>query len=249
MEQIRNYLGVGNIYLKDNLNKAQYRVQSTKDLAKIIEHFDQYPLITQKLADYQLFKEAYYLVLDKEHLTLSGLQKIVAIKSLMNLSLSDELKAAFPNTSNGFQIKRPLVLDKTVTDPYGLSGFISGEGCFYVGLAKSATNKLQEGVQLEMQITQHSRDELLIRSLRNFFGCGTVSAKRGTNVYRYRVSKFLDLTDKVIPFLNKYPILGVKSRDYDDFCHVVSIMKLKQHLTREGLEQIRDIKAGMKTGR
>jgi hypothetical protein len=61
-----------NIYLKDNLNKAQYRVQSTKDLAKLIQHFDQYPLITQKLADYQLFKEAYYLVLNKEHLTLSG---------------------------------------------------------------------------------------------------------------------------------------------------------------------------------
>jgi hypothetical protein len=78
------------------------------------------------------------------------------------------------------------------------------EGCFYVGLAKSATNKLQEGVQLEMQITQHSRDELLIRSLINFLDCGAVS--KGTNVYRYRVSKFLDLTDKVIPFLNKYPI-------------------------------------------
>jgi hypothetical protein len=68
-------------------------------------------------------------------------------------------------------------------------------------------------------------------------------------VYRYRVSKFLDLTDKVIPFLNKYPILGVKSKDFYDFCNVVNIMKLKQHLTREGLEQIRIIKAGMNTGR
>jgi len=98
-----------------------------------------------------------------------------------------------------------------------------------------------------MQITQHSRDELLIRSLINFLDCGAVS--KGTNVYRYRVSKFLDLTDKVIPFLNKYPILGVKSKDFYDFCNVVNIMKLKQHLTREGLEQIRIIKAGMNTGR
>jgi hypothetical protein len=52
LEQIKNYLGVGNIYHKDGLNKVQYRVQSTNDLAKIIEHFDRYPLITQKLADF-----------------------------------------------------------------------------------------------------------------------------------------------------------------------------------------------------
>lgn len=118
LEQIKNYLGVGNIYHKDILNKIQYRVQSTKDLAKIIEHFDRYPLITQKPADFELFKEAYNLVLNKEHLTLSGLQKIVAIKASMNLSLSDELKTAFPNTDNVIQTIRPLVVNKTVIDPY-----------------------------------------------------------------------------------------------------------------------------------
>jgi len=96
LEQIKNYFGVGNIYHKDTLNKIQYRVQSTNDLAKIISHFDQFPLITQKLADFQLFKEAYNLVLNREHLTLSGLSKIVAIKALMNRSLSDKLKTAFP---------------------------------------------------------------------------------------------------------------------------------------------------------
>jgi len=118
LEQVKNYFGVGNIYHKDTLQKIQYRVQSTKDFAKILDHFDRFPLITQKLADFQLFKEAYNLVLNKEHITLSGLQKIVAIKSSMNLSLSDELKTAFPNTGNVLRTIRPLVVDKTVIDPY-----------------------------------------------------------------------------------------------------------------------------------
>jgi hypothetical protein len=86
-----------------------------------------------------------------------------------------------------------------------------------------------------------------MKSLIKFFDCGNIS--KANNVYRYRVSKFLDLTNKVIPLLKKYPILGEKSKDFEDFCKVVEIMKLKRHLTKEGLEEIRAIKVGMNTGR
>ena len=106
MESIQSYFCAGHIS-KTGSESYQLRIDSIKDIQVIIDHFDKYPLISQKLGDYQLFKQAYVLWLNKEHLTLSGLQKIVAIKSLMNLSLSDELKAAFPKTSNDIQIKRP----------------------------------------------------------------------------------------------------------------------------------------------
>ena len=36
-------------------------------------------------------------MLKKEHLTIEGLHKIVAIKSATNLGLSEELKLAFPD--------------------------------------------------------------------------------------------------------------------------------------------------------
>jgi hypothetical protein len=58
---------------------------------------DLYPLRTQKFSDYVLFKEALNLILNKQHLTLSGLHKIVAIKAKMNLGLSESLQAAFPD--------------------------------------------------------------------------------------------------------------------------------------------------------
>ena len=112
---------------------------------------------------------------------------------------------------------------------------------------KNLPYKLKESVQLEFNLTQHCRDELLIKSLIDFLDCG--NAYKDKNVYRYRVTKFLDLTDKIIPLFKKYPILGEKSKDFDDFCKVTEMMKAKKHLTKEGLEQIRIIKAGMNTGR
>jgi len=76
----------------------------------VIDHFDKYPLITHKLADYLLFKQAFELVNRKEHLTLGpkgpGIQKIVNIKASSNKGLSDQLKSAFPNTK---PVSRPAV--------------------------------------------------------------------------------------------------------------------------------------------
>ena len=46
----------------------------------IIDYFYEYPLMTQKWPDYKLFKQVFQLTLNKEHLTLKGLHKIVAIK-------------------------------------------------------------------------------------------------------------------------------------------------------------------------
>jgi hypothetical protein len=57
------------------------------------------------------------------------------------------------------------------------------------------------------------------------------------------------LIDKVVPLFNKYPILGVKSKDFEDWCKVAELMKEKKHLTEEGLSKIRIIKSGMNRGR
>jgi len=81
----------------------------------IINHFDKYPLITQKRADYELFKQAVELMEQKEHLTPEGLAKIVALKASMNTGLSEELKAAFPEI---LPVSRPSVLNSKIKDPH-----------------------------------------------------------------------------------------------------------------------------------
>lgn len=241
LEQIKNYYGLGNLYI-DN-TKVRYLVTSIKDLQVIIEHFYKYPLYTKKCADFLLWKKAFDLVQNKEHLTMQGLQKIVAIKDSLNLGLSVELKSAFPTI---VPVQRPVVDKITKFDPYWLAAFTSAEGCFLIRIYKSKT-KLGMAVKLVFQLTQHNRDEQLMRSLIKYFDCGNIYKDR--EAFKYQVEKFSDIYNKIIPFFYKYRIQGVKSLDYLDWCKVAELIKIKAHLTEEGLDQIREIKAGINKGR
>lgn len=243
LEQIQSCFSAGSISLHPTLKILHYRIL-TKDLEKILDHLDQYPLITQKLADFELFKQAYKLVLDKQHLKLEGLQKVVAIKASMNRGLSDQLQAAFPNV---IPVSRPIVVNKFVQESGWLAGFVAAEGCFFVNIQKSVTTKSGVNIQLDFIISQHQRDELLIASLVEFFCCGNTYT-RG-NICRFRVTNLTDITEKIIPFFKENPILGVKLKDFDDFYRVAEMLKAKKHLTPEGLAKILEIKAGMNTGR
>lgn len=63
----------------------------------IIAHFDKFPLKTQKVNDYRLFKRAFDIIINKEHLTEKGLVKLITIKYYMNKGLTPELAIAFPH--------------------------------------------------------------------------------------------------------------------------------------------------------
>jgi len=116
--------GIGSISSKGK-DAVQLRIRSFFDLIILLNHFDNFPLISQKFADYLLFKEAFSIYSNSEHLKTEGLKKLVAIKGSINKGLSDELKKAFPDVK---PVPRPLVLNQTIKDPNWLSGFISGEG-------------------------------------------------------------------------------------------------------------------------
>jgi hypothetical protein len=109
LEQIKDYFNVGIVKIKKNKdsNTAMYSVQSYKDIINvIIPHFDKYPLLTQKRADYILFKQILDLINKGKHLTNEGLTEIVSIKSSMNNGLSENLKQEF-NTL--IPVQRPEV--------------------------------------------------------------------------------------------------------------------------------------------
>jgi hypothetical protein len=105
--------GVGNISQKGD--KIRYRVRSLKELRVIIAYFDKYPLITQKYADYVLFKSIVKLIESKEHVTTEGLHLILSLKASLNRGLPEKLKAEFPNI---VLAQRPLVVDQKIKDPY-----------------------------------------------------------------------------------------------------------------------------------
>ena len=152
---------------------------------------------------------------------------------MFNLGLADNLKVAFPDIVPAI---RPSVSREIIPDPHWLSGFVSGEGCFMVNLIKSSDCKIGFQVQLSFVITQHCRDEELLKSLEYYLNSGKlhktkrgevnfhllpligpfllplIGKKQGGRCLRQRqkqgVRKLSDLTEIIIPFFNKYPIIG-----------------------------------------
>mgnify|MGYP006185496677 CR=1 FL=1 len=115
LENIKSYFGVGNI--SNHGSTVRYQVNpSIKELLVIIKHFDNYPLITQKLTDYIIWKKIILMMVQKEHLTHVGLEKIVALKASLNLGLSDKLKEAF---SGVVPVARPVIAasQQIIKDP------------------------------------------------------------------------------------------------------------------------------------
>lgn len=241
LRSIQSYFGgVGNIR---NHGKDSYilDISSQKQLLNILSHFEKYPLVTKKKADFLLFREVVLIMQRKEHLTLEGLNTIVNIRASMNWGLTEKLKEAFPHA---IPAERPLIENQVVPHGLWLAGFASGEACFFVSLRK-ATTKIGYQVLLLFELTQHSRDEVLMKSLLEYLGCGKLIKIKDRDIVRFKVEKFADLIEKIIPFFESYKIVGIKCLDYKDWVKVANLMIDKNHLTVEGLDQIRKIKDGM----
>ena len=61
-------------------------------------------------------------------------------------------------------------------------------------------------------------------------------------------TKFDDIYDTLIPFFKKYPVVGVKSKGFQDWCLIAEIVKNGDHLTREGLNKVVELKSVLNKG-
>lgn len=118
IHSLQSYLGVGKIKQDLRHNAIVLYVNSVEELTRvIIPFFDEYPLITQKRADFLLLKMAVGLINEGAHLTTEGLIKIVSIKASMNSGLSGTLKESFPDI---VPVPRPEVL---IPEPHEISPY------------------------------------------------------------------------------------------------------------------------------
>jgi len=228
-----------------------YQVIKLSELACIIEHFNNYPLKTQKHADYLLFKKAFNVVSNKQHLTEIGLHKLIGIRASINKGLPERLQVAFPNITPELRPEVPKAnLDTNNLDvKYWIAGFVSGEACFFIKTSKSKTHKLGISVTLNFFVVQNIRDAYLLESFVQFFGCGAFSIAEKSRVGTFAVRNFSHIIDTIIPFFEQYPILGAKVKDFEDFKEASFLIKSKSHLTKEGLEKIFLIKSIMNFNR
>lgn len=237
-----------------------FSVTSIQDIKLIIQHFINYPLITQKHADFLLFQQAFDIINKKDHLTIQGLKKLISLRASMNNGLPERLKLAFQDITPVIRPEVPKFsfLNNGSDINYWIAGFVSGEGCFYIQTSKSKTHKLGISVTLNFYVTQHIRDSYLFESLQQFFDCGSCSIIEKSVPYgpsphkgraKFSVRNFKDLTEKIIPFFEEYNLQGLKAKEFNEFKEACMLMKSKSHLTKEGLDKIILIKSRMNFNR
>lgn len=245
LKQIQLFFGIGKI-TKLGGESIQYRVSGLEDLNIIINHFDNFSLLTYKQIDYMLFKEIVNLMKQGKHLTLEGLNKIVSNKAVMNRGkLPENLSLNFPvQAAQGIKpYLIPEILNRKIHNLHWLAGFTDAEGCFFIALKKSPESKLGETVWLRFILSQHSRDKKLLESLILNLNCGRYISK--SNCGEFIVEKFTDIRDKIIPIFEKFKLHSIKSLNYEDFKKASLLIEKKAHLTRKGLDELKVIKGRM----
>ena len=123
-------------------------------------------------------------------------------------------------------------------------GFVDGEGCFHIGINKNQTMKLGVQVLPEFTVVQHQVDVQVLHALKDYFGRGVVRKNHGTRLC-YRVRGQDNLLHKILPFFEKHQLKTRKRVDFAKFRKVILLIQKEEHLTLEGLEKIRQIKATM----
>jgi len=73
------------------------------------------------------------------------------------------------------------------------------------------------------------------------FSCLCKATSKGRNTSLLQIKNYSDIQNKIIPFFNKYPILGIKSLDFNDFKIVANLIKNKEHLTAKSFNQVIEI--------
>jgi hypothetical protein len=135
-------------------------------------------------------------------------------------------------------------------DPRYISGFVEGEGCFCIVIAKHKTKKLGVDPRLVFEIEMIIDDKPLLEKLQNTFGCGHLYELRyeryGWRPHaKYSVNSQRDIFGVIIPFFKKYQLVGKKKKDFGYFCQAAEIFRKGEHLTPEGIEELREIQSKM----
>lgn len=137
-----------------------------------------------------------------------------------------------------------------ITDPWWITGFVDGEGCFSISFIRNNTMRFGYQIFAEFVITQGEKSIKALEYIQEYFACGKLYTNRRhdnhqENLYRYCVRARTDLQNIIIPFFRKYPLLTAKKHDFEVFVQVVEMMNRGEHLTEDGFSKIQQLSAVM----
>ena len=132
-----------------------------------------------------------------------------------------------------------------ILQPYYVSGFVDGEGCFSVLFGKRS--KLKTGIEVRpsFSVSQGKSSKDLIQKFSLFFNTPDENIRSDRETLKYESRSLDHLVDEVIPHFDNYPLESNKQNDFLKFKQVCLLMKQEKHLTKTGLKEILEIAYSM----
>ncbi len=122
-------------------------------------------------------------------------------------------------------------------DPNYIVGFVDGEGCFSVTCSKrddiKAGYEIKAAFEMEVVIDDYPIMRRIYETMNKPGQLYSFDFKRYPNWRphcKMKVSNLKDITEKVIPFFQKYPLQSKKQKSFKVFCKIVRMIQNKKHL-------------------
>jgi hypothetical protein len=140
----------------------------------------------------------------------------------------------------------PSWLDRIPADlGHYVAGFVDGEGSFNVPIRRERDRTMPLRVGLSFNVSQIGFD--LPDLLQDVFGCGTVRGRRDGVVY-FEVTRPDDLSERIFPFFERFPLRGPKVDDLAVFISITAHVQSGDHLSPAGLRRIVELRSPMNRG-
>jgi hypothetical protein len=229
LNYIKDKLGIGGVrYYKD---ECIFNITDKKGIALLISIFDKYNLNTTKHLDFLDFKEAFYIYLNRENISNTGLlssvkEKILDLKNQMN--------------TNRVNFDRPQNSPNIITKNW-LLGFIEGDGSFFIrrdnltpifaievtGVQLPVLVQIKEFLENSLGFDKYSLFKLKNSSIL------AVTTKKARNNSKSSVSFIISnisvLNNYFIPLFNETEFLTKKGKDFKDFKTICEIIYKGAH--------------------
>lgn len=139
---------------------------------------------------------------------------------------------------------------KPIMKPDYVTGLTDGEGCFNVGIRYPKGPFKTIRVEPHFYIKLRGDNLPLLEEVKKTLKCGAIyyqNEKRPNHsaCYRYEVDNIRDQKEILIPFFKKYPLLGVKRKDYLLFKQIVELVYQKKHKDLKVIQKIIRLKEKM----
>ena len=128
---------------------------------------------------------------------------------------------------------------------YYLAGFVDGEGSFSVAIIRHPSQRMGWMINPCFQVYQHEKHRYMLELFQHSLQTGRIYRKSGVHpVLNFSVDSRKNLTEKIIPFFDKYPLI-TKAETYKKFREIVIAMDNREHQTLKGFKRLVDVAYSM----